>query len=458
MFLQDYTKEFSYNLKLSFPIILGLLGHTLVGMIDNIMVGKLDPTNLAAVSLGNSFIFIAMSIGIGFSAAITPVVAEAHSKNHETDLKKSFVNGFILCLFLGCFLFGAILLFKPLLYVLDQPENVVELAIPYLDIVAFSLIPLLMFQALKQFSDGLSLTANSMYATILANVVNVIINYILIFGKFGFPQMGIIGAAIGTLISRIIMFGFLFFLLYNRNIIRDYLSYVFKFIINREMIKKIVSLGLPTSLQMLFEVGIFTAAIWLSGLLGEITQAANQIVLNISSMTFMIASGLSVSAAIRAGNQKGLNNYLELKRISLSILFLGIVFATIFSLLIFFLRDALPYIYIDITDSINYAKNLEIVDKAATLFIIVSLFQLFDSAQVIILGTLRGMQDVKIPTIIVFIAYWVVGFPISYYYGDFYQLKEVGIWIGLLCGLLFSSVFLYLRFAYLTNKMIKYAR
>ena len=153
-------------------------------MIDNIMVGKLDPTNLAAVSLGNSFIFIAMSIGIGFSAAITPVVAEAHSKKHDKDLMKSFVNGFILCLFLGCFLYGAILLFKPLLNVLDQPQNVVELAIPYLDIVALSLIPLLMFQALKQFSDGLSLTANSMYATILANVVNVIINYVLILCLF----------------------------------------------------------------------------------------------------------------------------------------------------------------------------------------------------------------------------------------------------------------------------------
>ena len=458
MFLQNYTKEFSYNLKLSFPIILGLLGHTLVGMIDNIMVGKLDPTNLAAVSLGNSFIFIAMSIGIGFSAAITPVVAEAHSKKHDKDLMKSFVNGFILCLFLGCFLYGAILLFKPLLNVLDQPQNVVELAIPYLDIVALSLIPLLMFQALKQFSDGLSLTANSMYATILANVVNVIINYVLIFGEFGFPQMGIIGAAIGTLVSRIIMFIFLFFLLYKRDVIQKYISYIFKFIINTEMIKKIISLGFPTSLQMLFEVGIFTAAIWLSGLLGEITQAANQIVLNISSMTFMIASGLSVSAAIRAGNQKGLNNYNELKRISLSILLLGIIFATVFSLLIFFFRSALPYIYIDISDSLNYDKNLEIVSKAATLFIVVSLFQLFDSAQVIILGTLRGMQDVIIPTVIVFIAYWVVGFPVSYYYGDISQYKEIGIWFGLLCGLLFSSVFLYLRFIYLTNRMIKNAK
>lgn len=455
MILNNYTKEISYNLKLSYPIILGLLGHTLVGMIDNIMVGKLDPTNLAAVSLGNSFIFIAMSIGIGFSAAITPVVAEAHSKNHTIDLKKSFVNGFLICFILGVFLFLAILLFKPLLFLLDQPKNVVDLAIPYLEIVAASLIPLLMFQSLKQYSDGLSLTANPMYATILANIINVVVNYILIFGKFGFPAMGIIGAAIGTLISRIIMFSFLFFLLYKKEIIKNYIKDLVRFIINKSMIKKILSLGFPTSLQMLFEVGIFTSAIWLSGLLGEITQSANQIVLNISSMTFMIASGLGVSAAIRSGNQKGLENYRELKRISLSILLLGVFFAFIFSLLIFIFREYLPYIYIDITDVDNYEKNILIVEKSAKLFIIVALFQLFDSAQVIILGALRGMQDVKIPTVIVFIAYWIVGFPISFYYGDIDKFQETGIWIGLLCGLLFSAVFLYLRFNFLANKKIK---
>jgi MATE family multidrug resistance protein len=457
LILNNYTKEISYNLKLSYPIILGLLGHTLVGMIDNIMVGKLDPTNLAAVSLGNSFIFIAMSIGIGFSAAITPVVAEAHSKNHTIDLKKSFVNGFLMCLILGVFLFLAIILFKPLLFMLDQPKNVVNLAIPYLEIVAASLIPLLMFQALKQYSDGLSLTSNPMYATLLANIINVVVNYILIFGKFGFPAMGIIGAAIGTLVSRIIMFSFLFFLLYKKDIIKNYIKDIFRFIIDKSMIEKILSLGFPTSLQMLFEVGIFTSAIWLSGLLGEITQSANQIVLNISSMTFMIASGLGVSAAIRSGNQKGLENYKELKRISLSILLLGIFFALIFTLLIIIFREYLPYIYIDISDVYNYEKNIIIVQKSAKLFIIVALFQLFDSAQVIILGALRGMQDVKIPTVIVFIAYWVIGFPISFYFGDINMLKEIGIWIGLLCGLLFSAVFLYLRFNYLTNRKIQNA-
>ena len=455
MNLSNYTKEFSYNLKLSTPVILGLLGHTLVGMIDNIMVGKLDPINLAAVSLGNSYIFVAMSLGIGFSAAITPIVAEAHSERNNEKLKTSFINGFILCLFLGIFLYGSILLLKGTLIYLDQPQEVVRLALPYIDIVAISLIPLLLFQALKQFVDGLSKTIYPMYATVLANIINVIINYILIFGMLGFPKLGIIGAAIGTLVSRFIMFSFLFYMLMNKEIIYDYISDLKSFVYNRFMIKKILSLGFPTSLQMFFEVGLFTSAIWLSGLLGEIPQSANQIVLNISSMTFMVASGLSVSAAIRAGNQKGLKNYKELKRISLSILLLGICFASIFSLVIYLLRDYLPYIYIDINNQENYFENIRIVSIASKLFIIVAIFQLVDSAQVIVLGTLRGMQDVKIPTIIVFIAYWIVGFPISFILGDESLMAESGIWIGLLSGLTFSSLFLYLRFLYLTNKMIK---
>ena len=455
MNLSNYTKEFSYNLKLSTPVILGLLGHTLVGMIDNIMVGKLDPINLAAVSLGNSYIFVAMSLGIGFSAAITPIVAEAHSERNNEKLKTSFINGFILCLFLGIFLYGSILLLKGTLIYLDQPQEVVRLALPYIDIVAISLIPLLLFQALKQFVDGLSKTIYPMYATVLANIINVIINYILIFGMLGFPKLGIIGAAIGTLVSRSIMFFFLFYMLMNKEIIYDYISDLKSFVYNRFMIKKILSLGFPTSLQMFFEVGLFTSAIWLSGLLGEIPQSANQIVLNISSMTFMVASGLSVSAAIRAGNQKGLKNYKELKRISLSILLLGICFASIFSLVIYLLRDYLPYIYIDINNQENYFENIRIVSIASKLFIIVAIFQLVDSAQVIVLGTLRGMQDVKIPTIIVFIAYWIIGFPISFILGDESLMAESGIWIGLLSGLTFSSLFLYLRFLYLTNKMIK---
>ena len=184
-------------------------------------------------------------------------------------------------------------------------------------------------------------------------------------------------------------------------------------------------------------------AIWLSGLLGEITQSANQIVLNISSMTFMIASGLGVSAAIRSGNQKGLENYKELKRISLSILLLGIFFALIFTLLIIIFREYLPYIYIDISDVYNYEKNIIIVQKSAKLFIIVALFQLFDSAQVIILGALRGMQDVKIPTVIVFIAYWVIGFLLVFILVILICYKRLGFGLGC-CVVFYFLLFFYI--------------
>jgi len=188
---------------------MGMIGHTLVALVDNIMVGQLGTAELAAVSLGNSFMFIAMSLGIGFSTAITPLVAEADGENNFKNGKSAFKHGLFLCTTLGVVLFFLILLAKPMMYLMKQPEEVVTLALPYLDLVAFSLIPLISFQALKQFSDGLSMTRYPMYATLLANVVNVVLNYLLIFGKFGFPQMGIVGAAIGTLASRIVMTIFL---------------------------------------------------------------------------------------------------------------------------------------------------------------------------------------------------------------------------------------------------------
>src|SRR6056300_1959183 len=183
----DYTKEFKTNLKLSGPVIMGLLGHTFVAFADNIMVGQLGTAELAAVSLGNSFVFIAMSLGIGFSTAITPLVAESDGANDVKAGRSALKHGLVLCTVLGFALFGMMLLMKPLMHHMNQPKEVVELALPYLDVVAFSLIPLVVFQAFKQFSEGLSHTQYPMYATIVANVVNITINYLLIYVSFRFP-------------------------------------------------------------------------------------------------------------------------------------------------------------------------------------------------------------------------------------------------------------------------------
>lgn len=454
MVLSHYTKEFKYNLKLASPVILGMLGHTFVSFVDNVMVGQLGAAELAAVSLGNSFIFIAMSIGIGFSTAITPLIAEADSEQNFTKGKSVFKHGFFLCTVLGILLFLMLLVAKPLMYVMDQPEEVVELAIPYLDLVAFSLVPLIVFQAFKQFSDGLSLTKYPMYATIVANILNVAINYVLIFGKFGFPQMGIVGAAVGTLVSRFVMLFYLWWLLSRKEKSKAFVTHIKFFKLSKQPIKKLMNLGMPSAMQMFFEVGIFTAAIWLSGTLGANAQAANQIALNLSSMTFMVAMGLSVAAMIRVGNQKGLKDYKALKRIAESIFLVGFVFAVVFALFFVIFHTALPDLYVDLDDPTNAADTAEVVKIAATLLLAAAVFQISDSLQVIALGALRGLQDVMIPTVITFISYWVVGFPISYFLGKETAYGSLGIWLGLLAGLSVAAILLYFRFNYLTKRLI----
>jgi MATE family multidrug resistance protein len=216
--------------------------------------------------------------------------------------------------------------------------------------------------------------------------------------------------------------------------------------IQKNLFEKIINLGFPTAMQMLFEVGVFTAAIWLAGTMGTIDQAANQIALNLSSMTFMIAVGLGVTATIRVGNQKGLKNFTELRRVSLSIFLQVFIIECVFALAFILLKDVLPIVYID---------NEEVVNTAASLLLIAGLFQLSDGFQVVVLGALRGLQDVKIPTYITFVAYWIVGFPICYILGKVLGYGSQGIWIGLLAGLSVSAILLYWRFNYLSRKLIQ---
>jgi len=433
---------------------MGMLGHTFVGLVDNIMVGQLGSAELAAVSLGNSFVFIAMSLGIGFSTAITSLTAEADTENDAVKAKATFKNGLFLCTALGIVLFLAVLLAKPLMYYLDQPEEVVQLAIPYLNLVAFSLFPLIVFQGFKQFADGLSMTRYPMYATLIANVVNVILNYVLIFGKFGFPELGIVGAAYGTLISRFVMLLYLWWLLRGKEKSKALVTNIKFFVLDSVVIKKILSLGFPGAMQMFFEVAIFTSAIWLSGTLGKNPQAANQIALNLSSMTFMVAMGMGVAATVRVGNQKGLKNFKELRRIAFSIFLLTLILSTIFAACFWIFNSILPTFYVDLNDAANFADNTELISIASKLLLAAAIFQISDGIQVVVLGALRGLQDVKIPTLITFVSYWLIGFPVSYYLGKEESYASFGIWLGLLAGLTSAAILLSIRFNYLTNKLI----
>jgi len=456
MTLSTYTKEFSYNLKLAYPIILGMLGHTVVGIVDNIMVGKLGATELAAVSLGNSFIFIAMSLGIGFSTAITPLVAEADGKGNVEKGRSAFHHGLYLCTILGIILFGIIYFSKPLITFMGQPSNVVELAKPYLDIVAFSLIPLIMFQAYKQFADGMSETKYSMWATILGNITNVVLNYLLIYGVWFFPELGIVGAAIGTIASRFVMLGYMHYMMNLKKKFHPYFKGFSLKEIKREVNLKIIKLGTPSAMQMFFEVALFTGAIWLSGSLGTTSQAANQVALSLASFTFMFAMGLSVAAMIRVGNQKGLEDYKKLRLVAFSIFLLTIILEILFALIFVIFHDYFPLLFLKQNDILGNPifENIEAAAIASQLLLVAAIFQISDGIQVVVLGALRGLQDVKIPMYVTFFAYWIVGFPISIYLGLYTDLKAAGIWIGLLAGLTAAAVLLFIRFNIETKKLI----
>ena len=453
--LATYTKEFSYNLRLAYPIILGMLGHTVVGIVDNIMVGKLGPTELAAVSLGNSFIFIAMSLGIGFSTAITPMAAQADGKKNIEEGRSTFHHGLYLCTILGIILFGLIFFSKPLITLMGQPENVVELAKPYLDIVAFSLIPLIVFQGYKQFADGMSETKYSMWATILGNVVNVVLNYLFIYGIWIFPELGIVGAAIGTIVSRFVMVGYMHYRMKRKEKFHPFFEGFLLRKIEKAINIQIIKLGAPSAMQMFFEVALFTGAIWLSGRLGITNQAANQIALSLASFTFMFAMGLSVAATIRVGNQKGLGDYKQLRIVAFSIFLLAIVLESVFALIFILFHRYLPALFVDMHNIKDLAVNTEVVTIAAQLLLVAAIFQISDGIQVVVLGALRGLQDVKIPMYITFVAYWVVGFPVSIYLGMYTSLEATGIWIGLLAGLSTAALFLYIRFNKLTKQLIQ---
>ena len=437
--------QFKINTKIAYPIILGQLGHIFVGFADNIMVGKLGAVPLAAVSLTNSILFITFGLGIGFTFAITPLAAEAHGAKNYLAGQKIFKHGVLLSFFLSLILCSLLFFCKPFFSFLGQPKEVLANVFPYFDLINISIIPMIVFQSYKQFADGLAQTKYAMRATIIANIVNIILNYLLIYGHLGFPKMGLAGAGIGTLVSRITMLFLMIYFFKTKNPFQPFIEKLnFKFL-EKEPLLKILKLGTPTALQMLFEIGIFGAGILLSGMLGTKAQAGNQICLNLSTMTFMISMGLSITATIRVGNYKGQNHFSALKQAVYS-LFLMIILLDIFFAGIFIsLKSVLPRAYIE---------DSSVIKIASQLLVISGLFQIPDGIQVLLLGSLRGLQDVKIPTWITFFSYWVVGIPMCCYLGLRTSLKTSGIWIGLFISLSIAAVLLYLRFRKLVRQKI----
>lgn len=424
------------------------LGQASVNLFDNIIVGRLLGANaLASVSLGNSVFFSVFVFALGISLAIPPLVSEANSQNNHSQINKVFSHGFVINLAIGILLAALLLLISPLMKYAQQPPEIIPDAMRFLNIMAISIIPFMIFQTMREVSEGLSYTIGVTVATVAANLINIALNYTFIEGLFGITPMGVAGSAYATLISRFFIIIFLYFIMRRESKTQKYLKeFSLKLeIFSKEMFRKMLKIGVPIAFQLFFEVSTFAGASFICGLVSATDVAAHQVAMTMVSFTYNLCVGFSVASTIMVGNKFGERDFLGARKIGVNNIKIAFIFMSLCCLIFILGKDILPTFY-------TKPGETNVVVLASMLLIIASLFQLSDGIQVVALGSLRGLQDVKIPSIFTFIAYWVITIPLGYYLCYVRGMGAVGMWIAFGMGLTISAVLLVRRFLILTSR------
>jgi MATE family multidrug resistance protein len=435
--LKNIRPHLRPTVLLAFPVVLSQLGHIMVSFVDSVLVGRTGTVPLAAVSLGVNSTNVILILGIGLSMGSVPLVAAADGRRDLPDLGRLLVSSVWLSALAGLVLAGLGQLVPPLMHYLGQAPEVEALAAPWVRVISWSLLPLMIFQGFREFAEGLGLTRQAMWLSVLANVVNAALCYALVFGAWGAPQMGLMGSAWATLIARVLMAGLMaaYVLLAPR--LKDYHAAIETWWPDGATLRRLLALGAPIGVQMAFEVGAFAASAIMIGWLGATSLAAHQVAINLASFTYMAASGIAAAATIRVGNLRGSGNLAAARQAGFAAYLLGLGFMGSMALLFICTRHVAPLLY---------SHDPEVVAQAATLLLIAALFQVSDGLQVVGLGALRGLEDVKVPSVVALLAYWAVALPLGYFMGFGLHLGAPGVWVALLVGLSIVAGVLLLRF------------
>jgi MATE family multidrug resistance protein len=424
-------------LLLAYPVVLSQLGHIMVSFVDSVLVGRTGTVPLAAVSLGVNSTNVIMILGIGLSMGSVPLVAAADGRHDQPALARLLVSSVWLSLLAGLALAGIGQFVPPLMHFLGQSPEVEAMAAPWVRVISWSFLPLMVFQGFREFAEGLGLTRQAMWLSVLANVLNAVLCYALVFGNWGAPAMGLMGSAWATLIARTLMAVLMgaYVLLAPR--LHAYRAAVHSWLPDVATLGRLLNVGAPIGVQMAFEVGAFAAAAIMIGWLGAVPLAAHQVAINLASITYMAASGIAAAATIRVGNLLGSGNLAEARQAGFAAYLLGFAFMGTMALLFIAMRHVAPLLY---------SHDPAVVAQAATLLLIAALFQVSDGLQVMGLGALRGLEDVKVPSVVALLAYWAVALPLGYFLGFGLHLGAPGVWSGLLVGLSIVAGVLIIRF------------
>lgn len=441
MTLRQHLRE---NLKLAVPVMLSNLGHVLMGVSDSIMVGHVSSVSLAAAGLATVAFNVLLLFGIGVSYAITPLVANADGERDDHAITETLRHGLVINVVNAVLLALLVLVGKSFLYHIGQPPEVVAQAIPYLSIITFSLIPILIYQTFKQFAEGLSNTRVALAVVLVSNVVNIGLNYIFIYGHLGLPAMGLNGAGWATFISRILMAaaiaGYIYYAPAFRKFRRGFVlgSY------SRALFRRMLNIGIPSGIQFIFEVAAFDFSLVMMGWLGAYAQAAHQIVINLATLSYMTTAGLAAAATVRVSYFIGSRDLPNLRRAAYTLLSMALTLMGLWAVVFILGRHAIPTLYVD---------DPAVLPVAATLLIIAGLFQLSDGTQVVCSAALRGLEDVRVPSVYIFISYWIIGLPLGYWLGFRQGYGALGVWLGLFIGLTLTASAMFLRFRAMLTRL-----
>ncbi|MBO9667377.1 MAG: MATE family efflux transporter, partial [Bdellovibrio sp.] len=333
----------------------------------------------------------------------------------------------------------------PHLDIFGQRPEILSMGAGFFEIMVWSILPSMIYQCYKQFTDGIGKTKVGMFVMIAGVLLNVALNYVLIHGYHGFPKMGLNGAAIATLIARTFMAVVMMGYVHLHPQFKHYMSERWIHRFDHQIIKNMIRLGLPNGFTYFFEVGAFASAAVMMGWFGAIPLAAHQIALSLASTSFLVTMGVGIAASIRVGYELGRGDYPLARHAGFTAIQISAVYMSLCALGFFLLRNWFPTFYVNDPDVITWA---------AKFFIVVAIFEIFDGVQAVSIGALRGMSDTQWPSVIAFFAYWIMGLPGGYFLAFHLGVGPVGIWVGLLIGLIFASTLLTLRFHILSKRFI----
>jgi len=440
----DYrpVSHYAAHIKLALPAMCSQMGHLIVQLTDSMMLGHYDTTALAASAFGQSVFVVGLVFCVGFTLALTPLVSAARGAGDVVAAVQWLIHGLVINLAMALLVTLLLLALYPWLDAFGQAPEVTATARPYYLLLTASLLPVMVFQTFRQFTEGLGNTRLAAIITALEALLNLGLNYMLIFGHGGFPRLGIVGAGVATLLVRVVLAVVFVTCFIRFRMFAPYRAALRRTPWNRTATRRYLRLGLPLGGQFLLEVGAFAAGAVMMGWLGELALAAHQIAIGLASLTFMGASGIAAAATIQIGYYFGAGKKRAVWAAGLAAVHIVLAYMGLAALAFVALRHWLPTLF---------TTDPAVVGLAANLLLIAAVFQLFDGLQVVLLAALRALTDAFLPTLLAGVAYLLVALPASYSLAFWLGWREAGIWTGYAVGLATAAVLFFSRFNFLSR-------